>query len=148
MWRKDFPKKISKYISSTVPANTNTHRAAAGSTECCYRAYLLQYFSLAGLTMALICLLQREESRYHTDELHCQCVSVRVHSSVCVHTVCVSLLRTGPPVCTHECLFGYILCVHVCICHSAYCTGVCLSPFTFSTYLDMQTPLCEGVRCE
>lgn len=125
-----------RFPSSSVSTNTNMDRASAGSSECSYRAYLVQCFSLAGLTMALICLLQREESRYHTDELHCQCASV--HECMCSY--CVSFLCA--------CTSVYVSLCCASICHSVYCAGVCLSPFTFSTYLDMQTPLCEGVRCE
>lgn len=127
--------------------HAQSHRREYGVYS--YRPYLKQCFSLAGLTMALICLLQREESRYHTDELHCQCVSVHECARICVCPYCMCVFRlSGLSVCMYKCLYGYVLCVRVCICHSVYCTGVCLSPFTFSTYLDMQTPLCEGVRCE
>ena len=137
---------ISKYISASVPTNTNTHRATAGSRECSCRAYLVQCFSLAGLTMALICLLQREESRYHTDELHCQCVSVSVCVCVCTH-LCVFILY----VCLSSvwvynlCLYGYVLCVRVCA-FAIQCTAqecVCL-PLPFPLILTCK-PLCVKV---
>lgn len=129
---------ISKCISASVPTNTNTHRATAGSTECSCRAYLVQCFSLAGLTMALICLLQREESRYHTDELHCQCVCMCVCTSVCLSPVWVYL-------CAH--IYVYVGMYCACMCAFAIqCTAqecVCL-PLPFPLILTCK-PLCVKV---
>lgn len=78
----------------------------------------------------------------------CVCVWVHAHASVCIHTVRVAFLCMGLSPCVCMFLYEYVLCLRVCICYSVCCAEVCLSPFTFSTYLDMQTPLCEGVRCE
>lgn len=93
---------------------------------------LLVRSSSLGFDYGTYLLTDIEESRYHTAELHYRCVySIR-------------FLSMSPSVCMYKCLWGYLLCMPVCIWHSACCT-VCLSPFTLSTYLDMQTPLW---RCE
>ena len=68
-----------------------------------YRAYLVQCFSIAALTHALICLLQREESRHRTDELHCQCLCVCVCVWVCLY--CMSFSWMGTAQCAYVSLY-------------------------------------------
>lgn len=85
----------------------NFHKSFSGferkhETNQCrehYRDHLEEYFSLTGLTMALICLLQRDESRYHTAPLPvCVCaysspewIHLCAQTHVCTVCVCVCL---------------------------------------------------------
>ncbi len=141
-------RRISVHFKIHFCFSLNKHKhAQSHRRECCYRAYLVQCFSLAGLTMALICLLQREESRYHTDELHCQCASVRVR--VCMH-VCVFILYVCPSsvwVYLCACMSVYTGMCCVCVCAFAIqCTAqecVCL-PLPFPLILTCK-PLCVKV---
>lgn len=77
----------------------------------------------------------------HWDEHACRYLCV----CVCVHTVSVLFLCIIVPAWIY-----FYTNMYACTCAFAIrCTAQeCLSPFTFSTYLDMQSPLCEGVRCE